>query len=400
MTLKVTNYLASAQMRNVLRSHTTGAILADQIILSAEKCLGTYKSIDSVYTGAFVPGKLRLNPVTIKSGFGSCTSGHATGFYSNMDYTLDGMFGCWPYTMPYGVWNSNLANESKVRANAKLNSPELEVGVMLGELGETIQMLRHPLRGVSKELTKMYKGYSLMRKGKSAVDAAAQAWLQYRYGILPFLSDAQALQKQFHTQVGKYSTELQSKRAGTRTKSIERTVLSTNGAIAGYGWNVERTVETETLSTSVCYYQHLLELEARSTMAFWGLHPSQFASVAWELVPYSFVADWFVNFGDWIRAISPTFNLVKLGGCTSQKTNIAVHNRLLPPYYIGSSSYPLSSMQESTYTWNSSTLIRIVDTPGAGTPAFNADWYNFNRSISGAALLWQRCMRDIGRFGR
>jgi hypothetical protein len=246
----------------------------------------------------------------------------------------------------------------------------------------------------------MRKGYNLARKTKSAVDALSQAWLQYKYGILPFLADAQALQKEFHDKVGYYTTTLQSKRAGVRTTSIDRTKVSANGVLFGYGWDVEKIVETEILSTSVCYYQHLLELEARATLAYWGLHPSQFASVAWELVPYSFVADWFVNLGDWIRAISPTFNLTKLGGCTSQKASITVSHRLLPPYYIGSSSYKLSSMQESTYTWNSSTLIRQVDTPGAGTPAFNADWYSFNRSISGAALLWQRCMKDIGGLRR
>jgi hypothetical protein len=36
-----------------------------------------------------------------------------------------------------------------------------------------------------------------------------------------------------------------------------------------------------------------------------GLHLSNLPSSIWEAIPFSFVADWVINLGDWIRAVTP-----------------------------------------------------------------------------------------------
>jgi len=38
-------------------------------------------------------------------------------------------------------------------------------------------------------------------------------------------------------------------------------------------------------------------------------------TLPWELIPYSFVVDWFVNIGDFIGAMSPSLGWTQLGSC-------------------------------------------------------------------------------------
>lgn len=44
-------------------------------------------------------------------------------------------------------------------------------------------------------------------------------------------------------------------------------------------------------------------------------------STAWELVPYSFVVDWFVNVGAWLDAIQPSLAHKTLGAWVSSRDN-------------------------------------------------------------------------------
>jgi hypothetical protein len=40
-------------------------------------------------------------------------------------------------------------------------------------------------------------------------------------------------------------------------------------------------------------------------MGILGTRPRDVPATLWEIVPYSFVVDWFVNVGDWLQAITP-----------------------------------------------------------------------------------------------
>lgn len=48
----------------------------------------------------------------------------------------------------------------------------------------------------------------------------------------------------------------------------------------------------------------------------WGHDP---IVSAWELIPFSFVIDWFINIGDWVNSISPFAGGTFKGACVSIK---------------------------------------------------------------------------------
>lgn len=55
-------------------------------------------------------------------------------------------------------------------------------------------------------------------------------------------------------------------------------------------------------------------------LASLGLSPTQLLSVGWEMIPFSFVADWVVDVGSWLRAWEPKPWILYLGSCVSVKT--------------------------------------------------------------------------------
>jgi hypothetical protein len=62
--------------------------------------------------------------------------------------------------------------------------------------------------------------------------------------------------------------------------------------------------------------------------SFRGSGISNPALVAWELVPFSFVADWFVPVGDWLKQLDALLGLTVEGTCTSEL--LRYHKALLP----------------------------------------------------------------------
>lgn len=123
-------------------------------------------------------------------------------------------------------------------------------------------------------------------------DQLSGQWLQYRYGIMPaiysFYDAADNVRR--HVYQNTFSVRGSSTRSLTENYSdvvLQPTPVTTSWQIVG---KTRVTMNLNFRAPSAAL-QHA---------ANWtSLNP---ASIAWELVPLSFVADWFVNVGDQLRA--------------------------------------------------------------------------------------------------
>jgi hypothetical protein len=53
-----------------------------------------------------------------------------------------------------------------------------------------------------------------------------------------------------------------------------------------------------------------------------GFSGKNLLTLPWELIPYSFVVDWFANIGDFVGAITPSLGVKQLGtAATIERTN-------------------------------------------------------------------------------
>lgn len=179
----------------------------------------------------------------------------------------------------------------------------------LAELNKTFAMLESPLSSWFK--------FSRKAKIVTAGMSAANAWLAYRYGIRPLVSSVDETLKAYakHANSGVYDSRVTTRASGVLTAAGDDTFDTPSTFDATYKYTVLRkrtekvTVRAMSLDTIRVDAQYYL-----------GLGSKDLLTLPWELVPYSFVVDWFFNVGDFIGAISQSLYPASLGRCYTVTT--------------------------------------------------------------------------------
>lgn len=151
-------------------------------------------------------------------------------------------------------------------------------------------------------------------RGTNPMNKPEKLWLEYRYGWMPLVYDIVDTLKAIHADDMRASgpNTVKTARGKADTTYNRSTALTSNvGGITSLG------VRSETHEYSIrgyILYRDLLGGVFRRLNDF-GLFDVPRA--AWELVPLSFVVDWFVPVGDYLAAIQPKYGVeVILSGHT------------------------------------------------------------------------------------
>lgn len=179
--------------------------------------------------------------------------------------------------------------------------------VFIGEIGETIAMLRSPmtrLRGVLSDYLTTVRSKLQYKTGKlSKVEIGTvleQTWLEYSFGLRPLISDvsgiADTLAKMGNDRGRRIRLVATGKSDGSRILSGTTT---TNSCPYVY-----QTVLTSAVSTR--YYVGFSVDMGRplTTAQLWGFRPERFVPTVYELIPYSWLVDYFSNLGAIVEALS------------------------------------------------------------------------------------------------
>jgi len=192
-----------------------------------------------------------------------------------------------------------------------------------------ISSIKHPLRSARKALA----------KAKSHKEHA-DTWLQYRYAIMPVIYSAKDIMQTLAEQDVMF-----------KTSRARRTVIPTRYTIDD---PPNRYITHETKGE---VRVNAIGKAKYTTSSLRLLDQISFNPVqtAWELVPYSFVLDWFINVGDWIA--SRSLNLSDVASqrrfCWSVKENLRTEW-----YYHRYYRYQAEKIYDSTHRvdWDSGDL--------------------------------------------
>lgn len=214
--------------------------------------------------------------------------------------TIDGKPGLLP----------NVSAETRGRAirsaNSKLRSDSINIGQTVGEMPEALRELSKFVTGIGKTILALKKGnipraqYHLgtVLGKKRAVDTTkgvADAYLFYKFGVAPVLNDINNMVGEIH-------------KAFSRPDFIKVKGTATN-AVSLFGWNGWYS-EGEALE--VCEVGYSVRPKPHYALAFLGL--TNPLATLWELVPLSFVANWFVSIGDTLNALDAGVGLEFVSG--------------------------------------------------------------------------------------
>ncbi len=178
-------------------------------------------------------------------------------------------------------------------------------GVFLGELKEAIHMVTRPAtalrRAVSSYSTAAKKAVRRARNTSAAAKALSGTWLEHSYGWRPFFSDVDSGMKAL-ADLPKIVGEVISGSSSNKTVSAP--------FLYNPVWdNTIARLRFVDISTTRVRYKGMLACDnntstARDWHQNWGLTLSDFLPTVWELIPYSFLADYFSNVGSVIDAAS------------------------------------------------------------------------------------------------
>jgi hypothetical protein len=160
-------------------------------------------------------------------------------------------------------------------------------------------MLRNPLKSFNRFFS---KNEEAIRRLKSAADA----WLQYRYGVRPLIKDIVGIFEGLEQKVGVMRVTTRAQGEISRNAESTHTYDALPGVLLTYGIQKTDVVKVRAMSLD----EYFVSRSERIGFTGKGL-----LTVPWELVPYSFVADWFVNLGDYLNALVPLPSLKQLGSC-------------------------------------------------------------------------------------
>jgi hypothetical protein len=213
--------------------------------------------------------------------------------------------GSWLYDIsasPPSMWSGNDQNALLAKLASKAKEHDFQMGVAVAEGSRTVQMVAKSLGDIGSALRFLKRGDfasaarclgTSPRRGSRLVPKDISGrWLELQYGWLPMLNDVFESAKAF-----------ENLSSGPR----KQTIVAKRGLRTIYSASASPSLYTGTgplFERRQIRYERSEELTALRSL---GLADP--LSVAWELVPYSFVIDWFVPIGTYLSNLSVIPNL-------------------------------------------------------------------------------------------
>jgi hypothetical protein len=281
--------------------------------------------MDDVVTPRFFSrkreGKVTFNPMTKVRRFSEVVDGGqgawyraiaiscpATGAHFEVEH-VDNAFGWYLnpiYPTPITIPTVTIIPEKEVSdlITEVCTKCAAERGKADNNLFESVAEYKQTLRMFLKPQNSLFKFFNKNGKKMSKL-SPENAWLAYRYGLKPFIKDVSGIIEGLSKTTGLKRVTTRAKGEISRQESIN--TVSTRGVTTV-------TINNQTIDTVRVRAMSLDEYVA-TTASNIGFTAKGLITVPWELVPYSFVADWFVNVGDYLNALAPAPGYNQLGSC-------------------------------------------------------------------------------------
>jgi hypothetical protein len=268
----------------------------------------------------------------------------------------------------------------------ELSDSKINLGVAAAEASKTINHITHTA-------TRIYDAMRAFKRGNLRQVAihlgltpgtAHKSWLEYKYGWMPLLMDVKGAAEHFaQHQVGRPLRITSSKK---KTVPFSWTRRVDYGLI--YGSSTQHGFYTETIKGT---YDVRVKLVADvtnpqlSTLQQLGL--TNPALIAWELVPFSFVFDWFVSVGDYLTGLT-ALNGLTLKRTMRSNTNVLTYEGKSPTTIASDASYQyINSAKYWRLDNRNYARSSFVVNPLSLFPPLKLDRFGFQKFTTSLALL-------------
>lgn len=281
---------------------------------------------------------------------------------------------------------ADLRNECLIEALNRLSDQKANLPVTLLEAHKTSSL-------ILDSANRIYKAMSYVRRGRFRdasrvldlpIGRVHKNWLQYKYGWMPLLMEVKGAAEFLAQRMIERPTRLTSSATRTSQGKLDFT-LNNN-----YGWDGAN--RTTIVGHYVAFRQVSVKLRAvvdsphlAATQQLGLTNP---LLVAWEVVPYSFVFDWFLQVGNYLQACTALHGLSIDKAMTQVLTTwTGGHSWASPGYFV------LPTYQYHPYNAEVIGTMRqyqrdplSVSSVGL-RPVVNRDPFSFGKLVTSLALV-------------
>jgi hypothetical protein len=240
-----------------------------------------------------------------------------------------------PMTVPNLVVDTTLRAKTETKALLKIKAQKVNVPQVYAEAGLTVKLVADSASSIGRAVFNCRHGQfaeaardlgvpTFMRNLRRIPPEkeAHQAWLELQYGWKPLLQDVYGAVQEFADKNVLHPDRLCVKVvANSETSSRSNRVVGSGGP----AWTV---TDLKSSKCRVIFYIKQNNPTLANAAAQGWSNP---ASLAWELLPWSFVADWFIPIGDYLGTLDATLGWDLVTGCRIEITE----NRAVNPLWLG-----------------------------------------------------------------
>lgn len=209
----------------------------------------------------------------------------------------------------YGIDVEALISLACTRALGNVAPPDATSLLTLGELAETIALMRNPIDALTsgfKKLTQLRAKYWKLKAAGLSVTAVASQYLAVMFGMKPLLSDIQMFWKLLgrfvpprRTARAQFNREREWYQQSPYSSPFEQPLTGVIG--------VTGTAKVEVRAGTI--YQYELQDDYSSIL---GVRLSDVPVAIWQLTGFSFLVDWALNIASFIKAVTPVAGVHRL----------------------------------------------------------------------------------------
>lgn len=298
-------------------------------------------------------------------------------------------------------WGSNADGRA---SNQFLNKVRQEytrfsAGSFFGEFKQTLTMLTHPAEALARSASDYVRQLTKRKltRGRKWREAIPGMWLEYSFGWKPLMMDIQnawdaanSLLEQQHL--------VEVKGSGKSQKMVSETD-SWRQPVANYISYIGFKMHERTIETDYVKYYGAINVQAGTTSserwARFGFTPDDFLPTAWEILPWSFLIDYFASIGDFVGGVcTRTGNVVWCSKVRRKESELYLSASpsltMAPPAY---SNMHLAGGSPTALLWKRVDIVRSASV-GVPTPSLylKTDGPTLGQWANISALFGQACV--------
>jgi hypothetical protein len=372
--------------------------------------VGSYKSISDVVTPGYRKlrrsGAIIMSPATITSKEYKASGGYWAGASPTWgSETVSGNIASMVAVNHAGAVSGSDQQRCRdlalVRAYAAMNASPVMGGEIVSDLSKTVSMLRHPFKSAISLIGQMmdFKGKRFKRNidRLTGVQVNAQAWLEFRYGWKPLLMDGIEIMKQCNNIVNRSNGGF---RVARGSSTVTRIGTGSYDMQVG-GGGVFRAFGTgggadKFSSHAGVLYRTLPSSIGGEVSQALGLTARAIPATLWEIMPYSFVVDWFSNVGPWLEALTPRSDITVLSSWQSdvRETIEEIHGGTIQRVISGT----LFTGSVGSRSVKTTTLNRYVNPTLSLTPSLTVKPLSMKQWTDAVALSSGKVIQGLRSF--